>query len=331
MIKAGICGFGGLGHVHANSLWQLEGVKVAAVCDINPEQLARKEVAFNIEQNANQFDISGSRTYTDFKEMLAKEDLDMLVIALPSDLHSPYSVMAMESGCHVFSEKPMSLDIESCNKMIAARDATGRKLMIGQCIRFWPEYEFLFDAIKSGRYGKLRSLIMERLGYHSLKDPNNWFNQPERAGGALLDLHVHDVDWVQSTLGTPKRINASGVMRENGGLDDSTSIWNYDGMYATIRASWMYTNPFLMAFKAVFDDATVEYSSRSTPTLTVTSAENLKREAVEVAKESAYVREMRYFLECIRGERKNTRCTAESSRESIRLALLEKEAILAGI
>ena len=323
MLKAGICGFGGLGHVHANSLWTLDGVEIKAVCDINPDQLSAKEVKINIATEQGAFDISTANTYLDFADMLAKEELDFVVIATPSDLHAEYSVMAMDAGCHVFCEKPMSLTLENCDRMIAARDRNGRQLMIGQCIRFWPEYEYLHECIKDGRYGKLRSLMMERIG--SLHVEGSWFNDHKRCGGAIIDLHVHDVDWVRMALGKPDKITARGLIGGTGGIDDVSSIWEYgDSTMVTIRGSWMYTG-FRMNYTAFFENATIEYHPGTSIGFKVSQLWKGEVEGIQVSQESAYLKEMRYFLECVRGEHENILCPADSSRESIAIALMERD------
>lgn len=328
MIRAGICGFGGLGHVHADSLWKIDGVEVKAVCDSNPAQLAAKEVKFNIDTGPAAFDISSSNTYTDFDEMIKNENLDMVVIALPTDLHADLSIRAMDAGCHVLCEKPMALTVEECDRMIEARDRNGRQLMVGQCIRFWPEYRYLHQAIKDRRYGRLLSLTMERSGACL---PTSWFNDCNRSGGAIVDLHVHDVDWAQMALGRPDNLCARGIFGKSGGVDDLTAIWQYaSGPLVTIRCSWIQASGFVMAYKAFFENATLDFSSANDPVLRVFEPSADTFGVIECEDVSGYEEEMRYFVECVRGEHENVVCTAESSRDSIDLALAEAKAISEG-
>jgi predicted dehydrogenase len=323
MLKAGICGFGALGHVHANSLCKLDGVEVKAVCDINPDQLSATEVKFNIAAEQGVFDINSATRYLDYSEMLAREKLDLVVIATPSDLHADYSIMAMDAGCHVFCEKPMSLTVQDCDRVIAARDRNRRQLMIGQCIRFWPEYEYLQACVSDGRYGKLKSLMMERIASYHVA--GSWFNDHKRSGGAILDLHVHDVDWTLMALGQPGKITARGLTGETGGIDDISSIWQYgDSTIVTIRGSWMYSG-FRMSYTAFFQNATVEYHPGTNIGFRVSRLWKGAIQGIQVPQESGYPREMRYFLECVRGEHGNTRCTPENSRQSIETALRERD------
>ncbi len=325
MIDVAICGFGALGHVHADSLAGFDDVCVKAVCDIDPDKLTMQQVAFNIDAGECKFDISGSTTYTDYATMLTHEKLDAVVLAVPTDLHAPFAIMAMEKGISAFSEKPMSITVENCHHMIAARDKNNVQLVVGQCLRFWGEYEYLKASIDDGRYGKLRSLHMERMGNaHSLSP---WFLDHHRSGGALLDLHVHDVDWVNSALGKPQRIDAVGHIGITGGVDDLLSVWEYEDTTVSIVGSWMYHGGFRMQYRANFDDATLEYSIHTNPTLSECRL-GAEPKAIEVDTASAYTKEMRYFLDCVSKGQQNDKIKAESTCESIALALEEQRIVI---
>jgi predicted dehydrogenase len=327
MIRAGLCGYGGLGHLHANGLSRVKDVQLVAVCDKRPEQLKAKVVETNLGAAKPEFDIAAARTYTDFREMLAAEKLDVLVTALPTDLHAPYAILAMEAGCHVFSEKPMALRVEECDRMIAVRNRTRRQLMIGQCLRFFPAYEALRETVQDGRYGKLLSLSMERIGGYPRWSSENWFMDHRRSGGTILDLHLHDVDWVYYALGKPAAIQAAGRVGDTGGVDDVTSVWEYrNGPLVSFRSSWLYAG-FTMSFRALFEKAVLEMGFAPDPGLFVHEHATGKRTKVELPDVSGYQLELEYFLDCVRGRQTNTKCSAESTRNSIRLVMLEKEAI----
>jgi predicted dehydrogenase len=325
-LKVGICGYGGLGHVHASDLALMEDVEVTAVCDKRPEQLAAKEVAFNIDTGKKPFDIRQCRTYTNFNTMLRKEKLDVLVTALPTDLHAKFAIMAMNKGIHVFSEKPMALTARQCDAMIAARDKNKVQLLIGQCLRFWPEYEILLKAIREQTYGRLESLTMTRIGGYCGWACENWFNDYKRSGGAILDLHLHDVDWAVHALGKPRSLTAAGFAGRTGGIDDVTALWEYENCLVTIRGSWKYQT-FAMTFQAFFENAAMDYGMHPNPALRVRKAGAAQDEILEVEAGSAYSRELQYLFACIRGEHANVICPAESTRDSVRMIELERKAI----
>lgn len=329
MLKAGLCGYGGLGHVHANNLAAMDDVDFCAVCDINPKQLEKSEIKINIETTQGGFDISKARTYLDFDEMLEKEQLDFIVTALPTDIHAEYAVKAMEHGCHVMSEKPMALTVAECDRMIEASRRTGKQLMVAQCIRFWPEYEYIEQCIKDCRYGTLRSLFMERIG--SIHEDGSWFNDHKRSGGPTIDMHVHDCDWARNMVGKPDRVYAGGVKGIFDGIEDITTFWLYnDGPIVSFRSGWTNPGPFRMAFRICFEDATLTMPGNSGPGLWMTSLKDPVEKQIEVRQGSAYADELRYFVDCILGKHPNTRCTPESTRESIAMATLELELMEAG-
>ncbi len=326
-LKVGICGYGGLGRVHAGTLVGMDDADIVAVCDINPKKLLPVEIKFNIEQSGPVFDIRKCRTYTDFRKMLKKEKLDAVVTALPTNVHAKIAIMAMKEGISVFSEKPMALNVRECDKMIKARDDNNVQLQIGQCLRFWPDYEMLKKAITEKTYGDLKSLTMTRIGgYCTWGDPD-WFNDGKLSGGAILDLHLHDVDWVQHALGLPKSLIAAGSRGQTGAIDDVTAVWQYDDFIVTIRGSWMYQT-FSMSFQAFFENASMDYGMHPDTALRIKGKGDKDFTKIELpSKENGYCREIRYFLDCVSGKIKNTVCTAESTKESVGLVMLENKSI----
>jgi len=326
-LKVGICGYGGLGRVHVGGLMRMDDVEIVAVCDNNPKKLEPVEIKINIQNDGPVFDIKNCRSYVDFSKMLKKEKLDAVVTALPTNIHAKYAIMAMREGIHVFSEKPMALNVRECDRMIKARDENKVQLQIGQCLRFWPEYEMLEKALVEKTYGELKSLTMTRVGGYSTWANPNWFNDGKLSGGAILDLHLHDVDWVQHALGLPKALVAAGSKGITGAVDDVTALWQYDGFIVTIRGSWMY-QPFSMSFQAFFENASMDFGMHPDTALRVKVKEEKDFKKVDLpSKDNGYSREMRYFLDCVIGKTKNTVCTAESTRESVGLVMLENKSI----
>lgn len=331
MIRIGLCGYGGLGHVHADTLCGFEDARIVAVCDKFPERLTVKAVATNLPGQVTRFDVRTATPYTDFRTMLRRERPDVIVSALPTDVHADCAILAMKAGCHVFSEKPMALTVAQCDRMLRARDRYKRELMIGQCLRFWPEYEALAEAIRTGVHGRLISLSMERIGGYGKWGADNWFNAVQRSGGAILDLHLHDVDWAVHALGRPASVFAAGRIGQTGGIDDVTSVWEYadGGPVVTMRGSWMHAQ-FTMNFRALFERAVLEFGIPPEPTLRKLDPGSGVAERVPVESGSGYAREMQYFLDCVTGRQTNTRCAAESTRESVAMIYTEHRAIKTG-
>ncbi len=327
-LRAGICGLGGLGRAHASNIVNFPDVELVSVCDIDKAKLEPQEIKTNLDLKLTPFDIRKCRTYTDMAKMLADEKLDILVTALPTDLHAEIAIQAMEAGCHVFSEKPMALSYRESKKMIKAAKKNKRQLMVGQCLRFWPEYMKLLEAVEKKTYGRLLSLTMTRIGGYSSWG-GSWFNNHKQSGGAILDLHLHDVDWVWHALGKPTTIFASGLQGKTGGIDDVTAVWEYKDCNVTIRGSWMYQG-FCMNFQAFFEDAAIDYGISPEMPFRLLSRKNAKGEAIPFQADSAYVQELRYFCDCVKGVHPNTLCTPESTAESIRFVEKELKSIKKG-
>ncbi len=325
-IRVGLVGYGGLGHAHANSFARLRGARLTAVCDIRRKQLQVSEATTNLGKSGAAFDIRTARTYTDYRRLLDREELDAVLCILPTHLHAEFSIAALERGLHVFTEKPMALTERDCNRMIAARDRAQRHLMVGQCLRFWPEYEVLRKAVREQPYGPLRSLLMERIGSYSFWSYRDWMNDARLSGGAILDLHLHDVDWVLFALGKPQRLAASGLKGLSGGIDDVSALWAYSKSHVTLRGSWMHKE-FFMGFRAFFEEASLDFNYGPSGATLWWKPRGRRPRAVRFKRQSAYFREVQYFIDCIRGRHPNTLCTAESTRDSVAMVALERQAI----
>ncbi len=321
-LRIGICGYGGLGRLHAGNLAAMDDVTIAAVCDCDPAKLTPETIATNLGAAAQGFTPDSCHTYTDYHDMLRQASLDAVVAALPTDLHAPFAVAALDAGVHVFSEKPMALDLAGCDAMIEAARRNTRVLQIGQVLRFWTEYEALAAMVRDKRYGPLVALTMERLsgapGWGSGAGGRSWFLDHTRSGGALLDLHMHDVDWCSYALGTPSSIYAAGSSGPSGGIDEVTAVWTYaGGPVVTIRGSWRSTG-FAMRFAATFEDAVVSFGYGAGAGLVVQSRDTPEPVTLaETTGPNAYVTEIRYFIDRIGHKTSGSRCTPESTRMSI--------------
>jgi predicted dehydrogenase len=131
-----------MGGTHARSLAAVPGVQVVGVSGRTPEkvQALAQEV--------------GARPVLDPKELIQDSEVDAISITLPSNLHCEYAVAALEAGKPVLVEKPMALSVAECDEMIAAARRTGKVLMVGQVLRFWPDYVAFKKYLDSGEIGR---------------------------------------------------------------------------------------------------------------------------------------------------------------------------------
>jgi predicted dehydrogenase len=150
----------------------------------------------------------------------------------------------------------------------------------------------------------------------------------ERSGGAILDMSLHDVDFAIHALGKPKLLTAGGTVGKTGGIDDIAAVWEYDDAMVSIRCSWK-AQAFAMSFQAFFENAAMDFGMAPDTALRLRRAGATEDEKVSVESVTGYVREMQYFLDCVRGMQVNTLCPAESTRDSIAMIELERKAIKA--
>lgn len=328
MLQCAIIGFGGLGKVHFANLRKMEqaglDVRLVALCDVEEQQFRR---ATDTNLGAGQaMDLTELRRYTDAAELLEKETLDFIVNATPTYLHADLAVLALERGVHVFSEKPMALSAEQGRRMLDTAKKQGKKLMIGQCLRYWPEYQKLKELVDGSAYGELKRAEFWRCSTTPQWSWQNWMNDHEKSGGAAIDLHVHDTDMVNWLFGKPDAVSAATVTYETP-YDYISTSYHYAGKAVTAIGEWdpLLPDMFRMGFMARFEKAVVRYDadgfSIATPDGKITP---------ELPQHDAYYTELVDFMEWIRGQKETTVNPPESSLLSLEIALAEKESAAQG-
>lgn len=331
MIKIGILGMGFMGRGHFGRYATIPGAKVTAVADVEPERRRGElQVQGNIDLGLGKLDMSGVQAFAAAEELIAQADVDVVDVCLPTYLHSRYSVAALQAGKHVFCEKPMALSLAEADAMLEAAEQTGRLLMIGHCIRFWPEFLYLKELVDNQTLGKLLSLRMSRLGTGPLWSWDGWMLDAARSGGAVLDLHIHDVDFVHYMLGKPAVIDAQGGEAGGAtGLNFVMAAYRYRHVpRVTIEGGWMRAGlGFQASYDAWFEGGFLQYKGWETPTLTLYRNDAQEATHPEVAPGDAYTNELRYFLDCVATGTPPERCLPRSARDSLALVFKEQESV----
>ena len=326
-LNCALVGFGGIGHHHASRYAHCRNVRLVAICDIDPARLAEAESKTNLG-GSGALDLSKVRRYASY-DALAKAErgrIDMIDLCVPTYEHARIACRALRDGFHVLSEKPMALSLPQCDALLAAAKESGRLHMVAQCLRFSPVYEALRAAVRDGRFGALRRLSLRRL---SSMPWSRWYYDHRKCGGAVLDLQLHDLDFAVSLLGTPSAIRCEGLRGPSGGWDETLSRLRYPGPKAplvTTEGSWLRSR-FAPGFEAVFERGLLTYGDGK-----LEAFDEKRRPVRPPARKDAdmYGLEIDYFAGCVlRGERP-ARCLPESTRESVRLALLQMKSAARG-
>jgi len=310
-----------MGGVHLRSWQAIAGAKVVAVCDINP--IESQGTSGNLDIESRELDLEGIAIYTDVAELLSNENLDAVSVTLPTHLHKAISIQALESGAHVLCEKPMALDVRDCDLMVEAASKAGKYLMVAHCIRFWPEYVWAKRVIESGEYGKVMAADFQRLSAPPVGWNGSWFMDDSKSGGVVLDLHIHDLDYIQYLFGVPQKIQSTSSCLDNGVQGHVVSVLDYgDNRTVSATGSWIMPPSFgfKMGFDIVLETGLLVFDSRAETMLKVYPSEG-DSFAPEIDEGDAYEAEIEYFFSVITGANKEVIVTPEQSRESVSMAV----------
>jgi len=181
-IKTGIVGLGRLGMHHAEDLLcRIPEAELVAACSVVPEEL-EKVKAWGITQ-----------LYSSYSEMIAKADIEAVVIVSPSAQHAEQIIEAMEAGKHVFSEKPLGVSVEECEKVEKVVETHPKlKFQLGFMRRYDPSYAEAKRKIDSGEIGK--PFLFKSTSNDPLATVEGFLKYAPHSGGPWLDMSVHDVD-----------------------------------------------------------------------------------------------------------------------------------------
>lgn len=189
VLKVGIIGQGRSGrNIHGNLLVKLaDKYKIAAIADGMEERRVRAEQEY------------GCKAYATYEEMVANEDLDLVVNASPSDLHFPISLDLLNKGVNVLCEKPLAKSPGEVDQLIAAAEKNGKILAVFQQSRYMPAFVKIREIIESGVLGRVVQVDFTNNGFARRWD---WQTLQANNGGNLLNTGPHPVDQALQLFGT---------------------------------------------------------------------------------------------------------------------------------
>lgn len=252
-LKVGVIGCGSIATIrHLPEYAANPYTELAAVCDVNQERA---------QQTA---DLYQTKAYTDYQELFANEDLDIISVCTPNYLHAQISIAGLEAGCNVLCEKPMATSAEDAQMMIEAAKRNGKKLMIAHNQRFVKSHQKAKELIAKGEIGKVVS-FRTSFGHPgpenwSVDGQNSWFFRKHEAYiGAMGDLGVHKADLIRFILGDEVNEVAGFVdtlSKKAADVDDNAVciLRMESGAIGTLAASWSYQKE---------DNSTVIYGEKA--------------------------------------------------------------------
>lgn len=267
MINVALIGAGGMGRVHLRCYRNNPAARVVAICDAQATALRDAGVIQLCRDPAapDPYSLESVAILDDFHEVLLREDVRLVDICLPTALHAQVAVAALRAGKDVFCEKPLAMDEGQCQSIeVVWQDvrSSGRQFTVGHSLRYMPQYTIAQGVIASGRYGRPLYARFHRSGGMPVGSYNNWLLCGPQSGGAVLDLHVHDIDIAHWWFGADHSIRASGLVRDGLPLL-ADSLWRYpDGLLVCLHAGWdLHGGPFRFAFGVMMEKGSIAYDS----------------------------------------------------------------------
>ncbi|WP_435010557.1 Gfo/Idh/MocA family protein [Tundrisphaera lichenicola] len=262
MVRIGIVGIGFMGMIHYQAASKLASGRVVAVCSRDPKKLAGDwtSIQGNFGPRGGQVDLSAQAKYADVAELLGDPEIDLVDLCVPNDNHARLAIQALEAGKHVLVEKPIALTTEDADAMVAAANASGKLLMVGHVLPFFPEFAFAREAIASGRYGRLKAAHLNRV--IARPEWSSGIADADRSGGPAIDLHIHDTHFVGLVCGVPKAVHSRGVVEGDAVVHLSTQYLFDDPNLAVSAVSGALSQqgrPFTHGFEFYLERATLSY------------------------------------------------------------------------
>ncbi len=329
-IGVGVIGLGFMGRTHIGAFAAANAAgfanKLVAVCDKSAERRSgRASEAGNIATGGageQLFDPTQVRGYEDAAQLLADPAVELVSICTHTSTHVELAKAALDAGKHVLLEKPVALDSASIEALIdVARRAKGL-CMPAMCIRFWPAWAWLKRAIESGEYGAVKSAVFRRLGSRPQWSAEFYANAAA-SGGALFDLHVHDVDFATWCLGVPRFVSAGGSS------DHVSALYHYDSgpQHVVVEGGWDHTPgwSFKMAYTVVFERATADYEFGRANELVL--ARDGASAPIAVDAHNGYDGEVRHLLAAIASGSRKLDATLEDALAHTRVIEAERKSL----
>lgn len=315
MARIGIVGSGFMAETHVDAYASIDEANVVAVASPNTADSFVAETGLEAE------------TYRSADELLDGADVDALDVCSPTPTHRPCIEAAAERGIDVFCEKPLAGSLEEARAAADAAADGDVTLMVGHVLRFFPQYEQLRRAVEDGRIGAPGVARARRLSPFPEWGHGDWYADRDRSGGVLLDLAIHDLDFLRWVLGDVERVFARRSVWDAGEHAHATLRFE-SGASGYVEASWGLpsSQELTHSMELAGDDGLLEFDGDRAAITTMTEAGTTAASPVAA---DGYRRQLEAFLESVRTGNEPP-VTVEDAIASLRLALAAIESASAG-
>lgn len=329
----GIVGMGFMGTTHLEAARRLRGARVRAIMTSDPRKARGdfRAVGGNFGSGLGKISLAGIRVHADLDSLLADPAVDLVDLCLPTHCHRDASIQALRYDKHVLVEKPIAVTLPDATRMLRAAERAGRLLLVAQVLKFFPEFAFLSEAIRSRRWGKLLRLHTRRVISKPNWEAGSWLSSRAKSGGMVIDLHIHDTDFVTYLFGKPKAVTSQGVVRK-GQVDFVHTKYHYDRDVPLITTEGGWINrpslPFEHGFEAFFEKASCYYNSTHAPA--PVCYEQRKAKEIRPKKLDAFRAELQAAVDAVHSGKVPPTLSPETAKLSLKVCLAEERSAIKG-
>ena len=318
MIGVGLIGAGRMGQVFAHHLAiGIPGARFVAIADTNSENLRDASARFDV-----------AHAYNNSDELLARDDIDAVLLVTPTNTHAALVQDAARAGKHIFCEKPLALSLQECDAAIEATERAGVTLQVGFMRHFDPAYVAAKEKIDAG-------VIGEPVMYKSIgRDPRRTsleFAAREKSGGMIADMGIHDFDaarWLMRSEVT--RVYSQGAclvypeLREVNDIDNALVSLNFaNGALGNVDLSRNAVYGYDIRAEVLGSRGSLRIGSLQHTPLLVLTTNGVTHDTIPYFMERfgvAYAAELRDFVACIL-ENRAPRVSGHDARAATAIAI----------
>ncbi|MBI5394369.1 MAG: Gfo/Idh/MocA family oxidoreductase [Verrucomicrobia bacterium] len=332
-INVAVVGLGFMGATHIKAYRKVPAARLAAICDAArlPVDGDLSRISGNVgTAEPLKLDMTQVKATKNFNDLLADPAIDLIDLCVPTSAHPKLSIAALKAGKHVVCEKPLARTSALARDIVTAAASAKGFFMPAMCLRFVPEWAWVKKAIAQQTYGRVLAARFRRVA-----EPPGWskdFMDGAKSGGALLDLHIHDTDFVQFCFGRPRAVYSTGFSALSGAVDHVVTQYTVaSGACVTAEGGWAMTPGFgfNMAYTVLFENATADYDlARGADALKL--FEKGQKPRVITTEGDGYIGELSHMVESIRANKPPTIVTGRDGLSAVEICEAEEKSIQTG-
>ncbi len=332
-VNIAVVGLGFMGVTHLRAYQQQPNARIVAVCDSVrlPVNGMLAGVTGNIKRSDDINLGPQVKVFRELKDVLKDKEVELVDLCTPTPLHPEQAMAALKAGKNVFCEKPLARSTKAARRILKVQESSPGFLMPAMCMRFWPGWSWLKEVVEKQTYGRVFAARFRRMSEMPGWSKQGTYTAATDLGGALFDLHIHDVDFINFLFGRPAKVFSSGVTGANGSIDHVVTQYLYPGgpmIYA--EGSWLLTKGFDMAYTLHCERATLDFTLARGPEAMQVSEPGQPVRTITYDGPDGYGEEVRYVVDCAHKKVKPSVVTGADALTALEICEAEEKSVRTG-